>query len=68
MILRHSPCKIIRINEIYLYLKILIKIEEKGMTENEMVGWHHRFNRELVMDREGPGALRFMGSQRVEYD
>ena len=33
--------------------------EEKGMTEDEMVGWHHRFNghgfgwsRELVMDRE----------------
>ena len=33
--------------------------EEKGMTEDEMVGWHHRFNGhgfgwtwELVMDRE----------------
>ena len=33
--------------------------EEKGMTEDEMAGWHHRFNglsvsklRELVMDRE----------------
>ena len=33
--------------------------EEKGMTENEMVGWHHQLNglefgkfRELVMDRE----------------
>ena len=26
------------------YLKILIKIEEKGMTEDEMVGWHHRLN------------------------
>ena len=32
--------------------------EEKGMTEDEMVGWHHRFNghefklQELVMDRE----------------
>ena len=31
---------------------------EKGMTENEMVGWHHQLNRfefeyrELVMDRE----------------
>ena len=23
--------------------------EEKGMTENEMVGWHHRFN--------GPGCV-----------
>ena len=35
------------------------KQEEKGTTEDEMVGWHHRFNgcelellRELVMDRE----------------
>ena len=30
--------------------------EEKGRTEDEMVGWHHQFNghglRELVMDRE----------------
>ena len=33
--------------------------EEKGTTENEMIGWHHRLNghefewtRELVMDRE----------------
>ena len=32
--------------------------EEKGTTENEMAGWHHRLNgclselRELVMDRE----------------
>ena len=33
--------------------------EEKGMTEDEMVGWHHRLNghefelaRELVIDRE----------------
>ena len=28
--------------------------EEKGMTENDMVGWHHWLNRheELVMDRE----------------
>ena len=33
--------------------------EEKGMTENEMVGWHHRLSghelrklQEMVMDRE----------------
>ena len=28
--------------------------EEKGMTEDEMFGWHHRLNglQELVMDRE----------------
>ena len=37
--------------------------EEKGMTEDEMVGWHHWFNGhefgklwELVMDREAWGA------------
>ena len=37
--------------------------EEKGTTENEMVGWHHRHNghefeqaQELVMDREAWGA------------
>ena len=34
------------------------------MTEDEMVGWHHRLNGhgfgwtwELVMDREGPAAV-----------
>ena len=37
--------------------------EEKGMTEDEMVGWHHWLNgrglggvRELVMDREAQRA------------
>ena len=37
--------------------------EEKGTTEDEMVGWHHRHNghdlsrvRELVMDREAWSA------------
>ena len=40
------------------------------MTEDEMVGWHHRLLgglRELVLDRS-PGVLRFMGSQRVGHD
>ena len=48
--------------------------EEKGLTEDEMVGWHHRLDdtslselRELVMDG-GPGVLQFMGSQRVRHD
>ena len=38
--------------------------EEKGTTEDEMVGWHHRLNGqgltrlwELVMDREAWGAV-----------
>ena len=37
--------------------------EEKGMTEDEMVGWYHQCNgyefeqtREMVMDREAWGA------------
>ena len=44
------------------------------MTEDEMVGWHHRLNehglgglRELVMDKR-PGVLWFTGSQRVGHD
>ena len=39
------------------------RLEEKGTTEDEMVGWHHQLNehdlntlRELVMDREAWGA------------
>ena len=38
--------------------------EEKGMTEDEMAGWHHRLNdmslselRELVIDREAWRAV-----------
>ena len=48
--------------------------EEKGTTEDEMAGWHHWLDahefgelRELVMDRR-PGALWFLGSQRVGHD
>ena len=48
--------------------------EENGMTEDEMVGWHHRLNghslgklRELVMDREA-WHLQSMGLQRVRHD
>ena len=46
--------------------------EEKGMAEDEMVGWHHQINghksewtRELVMTGR-PGMLQSMGSQRVD--
>ena len=43
--------------------------EEKGMTKDEMVGWHHRINGH-VNSRSWwwtgrPGVLQFMGSQRV---
>ena len=48
--------------------------EEKGMTEDEMVGWHHRLNG-LELGWTGswwwtgrPGVLQFMGSQRVRHD
>ena len=54
--------------------------EEKGMTEDEMVGWHHRLMdmslnkfRKLMMDREAWraavfGLQRVFGSQRVRHD
>ena len=49
-------------------------MEEKGTTEDEMVGWHHPLDghefeqlRELVMDREAC-VLQSMGSQRVGRD
>ena len=47
------------------------------MTEDKMVGWHHRLNGHGfgwtlgVRDGQGglgPGVLRFMGSQRVGHD
>ena len=35
--------------------------EEKGMTEDEMIGWHHRFNghesEQTAGDSEGHGSL-----------
>ena len=49
--------------------------EEKGMTENEMVGWHHWLNGHEFWVNSGswwwtgrPGVLWFMGSQRVGHD
>ena len=49
--------------------------EEKGMTEDEMVGWHHRLNGHWVWVNSGswwwtgrPGVLYSMGSQRVGHD
>ena len=48
--------------------------EEKGMTEDEMSGWHHQLDgHEWVNSGRWwwtgrPAVLRFMGSQRVRYD
>ena len=51
---------------------MLGKIEgrrRRGTTEDEMVGWHHRFNghefEQTPGDDEGPES---MGSQRVKHD
>ena len=49
--------------------------EEKGMTEDEMVGWHHWLDGHGSGWDSGswwwtgrPGVLRFMGSERVRHD
>ena len=49
--------------------------EEKGMTEDEMVGWHHWLDEPWVWASSGswwwtgrPDMLRFMGSQRVGHN
>ena len=49
--------------------------EEKGMTEDKMVGWHHRLNghefEQALGDGEGQGSLVCCspwGSQRVRHD
>ena len=46
--------------------------EEKGTTEDEMVGWHHRLNghefEQGPGDGKGQGCLQSMGSQRIRHD
>ena len=49
--------------------------EEKGMTEDEMVGWHHRLRGAWVWVNSRrwwwtgrPGMLQSMGLQRVGHD
>ena len=50
--------------------------EEKEMTENEMVGWHHRFSRHELEQTPGDGKeqgslscmLQSMRSQRVRHN
>ena len=49
--------------------------EEKGTTEDEMAGWHHRLDgHEFWVNSRSwwwtgrPGVLRFIGSQRVRHN
>ena len=49
--------------------------EENGMTEDEVVGWHHQLDGQWVWASSGswwwtgkPGMLQFMGLQRVRHD
>ena len=47
--------------------------EEEGVTEEEMVGWHHQLGghelEQILGDSEGqPGVLQSMGLQRVRHD
>ena len=44
--------------------------KEKGMTEDEMAGWHHWLwvNSRSWWWTGRPGELQFMGSQRVRHD
>ena len=45
--------------------------EETGMTEDEMVGWHHQLHRHAFGSwwwTGRPGVLWFMGSQRVGHN
>ena len=47
------------------------KQEEKGMTEDEMVGWHHWLNGhefEQLLGDGKPGMLQSMGLKRVRHD
>ena len=48
------------------------KQEEKGVTEDEMVAWHHWLNGhefgQTLGDGEGQGRLAFMGLQRLSHD
>ena len=45
--------------------------EEKAVTENDMIGWHHWLSghesEQTLGDGEGQGRLQSMGSQRVKH-
>ena len=58
--IKKAECRRIDAFELWYWRRLLrVPQEEKGMTEDEMAGWHHRLNghgfgrlRELVMHRE----------------
>ena len=53
---------------------MLGKMVDKGLTEDEIVGWHHQLNEhefeQTLRDSEGqsPGMLQSMTSQRIEHN
>ena len=46
--------------------------QEKGTTEDEILGWHHRLDghefEQALGDGDGQGSQAFMGLQRVGHD
>ena len=44
--------------------------EEKGMTKDEMIGWHHRFNghefEQTPRDSEGQGSLSWVTKSQIQ--
>ena len=51
---------------------MLGKMVEKGLTEDEIVGWHHQLNEheleQNLRETESPGMLQSMTSQRIEHN
>ena len=49
-----------------------MRAKGEGVTEDEVVGWHHRLNgyefEQTPGDDKGQGSLQSMGSQRVRHD
>ena len=65
----------------YIYIYMMLGndiydwgLEEKGGTEDDMVGWHHRLNQEDFEQTSGdsvkykPGMLESMGLQGIGHD
>ena len=51
-----------------MYRSVLWTLRERGMTEEEMVGWHHRLDGHEFEQAPGAGdGQGTMGSQRVRH-